>query len=110
MLNEHKKPTLFLGDMMSDAISRRDFFRKDLLKLLFKSGSEEPLTEIEERQKSLEAYFASPSYSYPLLQEMPWDFLISEATSRGIPVEGRNKNEIARDMFLKINETLKNTF
>ena len=95
--------------MMSDAISRRDFFRKDLLKLLFTSGSEEPLTEIEKRQKSLEAYFESSSSSYPLLQEMPWDLLISEATSRGIRVEGRNKNDIARDIFLKINETFQNT-
>jgi hypothetical protein len=87
---------------MSDSISRRDFFSKNMLKHFFKNGSIKPLTEEEERQKSLEAYFKSPSYSYPLLQEMPWDFLISEATSKGIPIEGRSKNDIARDIFLKI--------
>jgi hypothetical protein len=90
---------------MSDAISRRDFFKKDMLKKLFKNGLPEPLTEAEQRQNSLEAYFKSPSYSYPLLQEMPWDFLVSEATARGVPIEGRNKNDIVRDIFLRIDDT-----
>ncbi len=90
---------------MSDAISRRDFFRQDFLKLFFSAGADKPLTETEIRQKNLEEYFKSPIHSYPLLQEMPWDFLVSEAASKGIIVEGRSKNEIARDLFLKINRT-----
>ena len=89
---------------MSDAISRRDFLRKDFLKLFFRAEKEPPQSESERRQESLEEYFKSPMHSYPLLQEMPWDFLVSEATSRGIIVEGRSKNEIARDLFLKINK------
>jgi hypothetical protein len=31
---------------------------------------------------------------------MPWDLLVAEAETRGIPVEGRDKNAIARDLFL----------
>jgi hypothetical protein len=90
-------------DIVSDAISRRDFFRKDFLKMFFPAESSKPLTEAEKRQESIEEYFKSPIHSYPLLQEMPWDFLLAEAKSKGIPVEGRSKNEIAKDIFLKSN-------
>ncbi len=31
---------------------------------------------------------------------MPWDLLIAEAEMRNIPIEGRDKNAIARDLFL----------
>jgi len=92
---------------MSDAVSRRDFFTKEVLKLFFKKGSTEPFTEEENRRQSLADYFKSPLYSYPLLQEMPWDFLLAEAKAKGISVEGRTKNDIARDVFQQINETKK---
>lgn len=86
---------------MSESISRREFFSKDSLKLFFRGRPEKPLTESEKRQMSIEEYFKSPISSYPLLQEMPWDFLIAEAKAKGIPIEGRSKNEIAKDVFLK---------
>lgn len=63
---------------------------------------EDSSTREVSRKESLLQYFQSPIHSYPLLHEMPLDMLISEAQSRGIPTEGRNKNEIARDLFLKI--------
>lgn len=47
-------------------------------------------------------YFASPLTSYPLLQEMPMDMLLMEANRRGVPTEGRSKNDIAADIFLRV--------
>jgi hypothetical protein len=37
---------------------------------------------------------------------MPWDLLVTEAEMRGIPIEGRDKNDIARDLFLKDNNSI----
>lgn len=55
--------------------------------------------EDQKRQDSLREYFSSPLYSYPLLQEMPWEMLIEEAAKKGITTEGRTKNDIARELF-----------
>jgi hypothetical protein len=88
---------------MSDKISRRDIFTKEILRLFFNLGSTKTLSGEDLQRNNLEQYFRSPIHSYPLLQEMPWDLLITEAEMRGIPVEGRDKNAIARDIFLKVN-------
>ena len=85
---------------MFDRISRRDMFTKKIIKLFFSLASTKTLDEEELKRESLEQYFKSPIHSYPLLQEMPWDLLIAEAEMRNIPVEGRDKNAIARDLFL----------
>jgi hypothetical protein len=90
---------------MSDRISRRDMFTREILKLFFNLASTKTLNEEELHRESLEQYFKSPIHSYPLLQEMPWDLLVTEAEMRGIPIEGRNKNDIARDLFLKDNNS-----
>jgi hypothetical protein len=87
---------------MSDRISRRDMFTGEILKLFLKLASTKTLDEEELQRESLEQYFKSPIHSYPLLQEMPWDLLVKEAEIRGIPVEGRDKNTIAKDLFLKV--------
>ena len=89
---------------MSDKMSRRDIFTKEILKLFFNLSSVKT-TDKELYRESLEQYFKSPMHSYPLLQEMPWDLLIAEAKMHGIPIEGRDKNAIARDIFLKVNNT-----
>jgi len=81
---------------MADHISRRELFTGEILRALRGSDGKEG-----RRNETLEAYFRSPLRSYPLLQEMPWDMLCAEARARGIPVEGRSKNAIARDLFLK---------
>ena len=90
---------------MSDKISRRDIFTKEILRLFFNLASTKTLNEEELQRKSLEQYFKSPIHSYPLLHEMPWDLLIAEAGMRSIPVAGRDKNDIARDLFLKVNNS-----
>jgi hypothetical protein len=88
---------------MADLISRRDLLLKNIFKTIFNHLSPEDSTPSEiSREESLLQYFQSPLHSYPLLQEMPLDMLIAEAQVRGIPTDGRSKNEIARDIFLKI--------
>jgi hypothetical protein len=91
---------------MSDLISRRDLFVKKIFHTIFSRLSPGDSSSPEaRRQESLRQYFQSPLHSYPLLQEMPLDMLISEAQAQGIRTEGRSKNEIARDLFLKIENT-----
>jgi hypothetical protein len=53
-------------------------------------------------ERAIARYFASPLTSYPLLQEMPMDMLLGEARKRGVPTEGRSKNDIAADIFLRV--------
>ncbi|MGO9138269.1 MAG: hypothetical protein ACLP9S_00280 [Syntrophales bacterium] len=91
---------VYRGINMFDRISRRDMFTKKIVKLLFDLASTKTLYEEELKRESLEHYFKSPIHSYPLLHEMPWHLLVAEAKIHGIPVEGRDKNAIARDLFL----------
>jgi hypothetical protein len=90
---------------MSDKISRRDIFTKEILRLFFNLASTKIPSKEELQRENLEQYFKSAIYSYPLLQEMPWDLLIAEAEIRGIPVAGRDKNDIARELFLKVDNS-----
>lgn len=86
---------------MMSSITRREFLSaKSLLGIfdVFKGIQSE---EVRKRE-SLEQYFQSPLYSYPLLQEMPWELLLEEANKQGIPTEGRSKNDIARDVFSNV--------
>ena len=76
-------------------------FTKEILKILFNLASTKTSNDEELQRESLEQYFKSPIHSYPLLQEMPWDLFITEAKIRGIPVDGRGKNAIAKDIFNK---------
>jgi hypothetical protein len=41
---------------------------------------------------------------------MPLDMLLADAQAHGIPTEGRSKNDIARDLFLKIESTTEEAF
>jgi hypothetical protein len=95
----------YRGNFMFDRISRRDMFTRKILKLFFNLVSTKTLNEEELQRENLEQYFKSAIYSYPLLQEIPWDLLIAEAEIRGIPVAGRDKNDIARELFLKVNNS-----
>ncbi|GEM_PF-569851 len=96
----------FTGEMMSDLISRRDLFSTKIFQTIFNHQSSHDSSIMEKRrEQNLLQYFDSPLHSYPLLNEMPIDMLIAEARSRGIATEGRSKNEIARDLFLKIEVT-----
>jgi len=94
---------------MSNSMSRRDFFTRNFMKNLPKKAGHPRMTDEETRRQNLEEYFKSPLYSYPLLQEMPWNLLLFEAKSKGIDVKGRSKNEIAKELFQKVHSTDTNT-
>lgn len=50
---------------------------------------------------SLDHYFQSPLYSYPFVQDMPWEMICEEAEKRGIPVDGRSKTDVVRQLLSK---------
>lgn len=84
---------------LKDVISRRELLSGSVIKgLLTEWLSKAPKEETI--RDSMAKYFQSPMHSYPLLQEMPWNMLLEEAERHGIAVEGRTKNDIARDLFM----------
>lgn len=83
---------------MKTLISRRELFSAAVIKELLADWR--LIASEKTAAASLESYFQSPLTSYPLLQEMPWPMLLEEAARRGVAVEGRTKNDIARDLFL----------
>jgi hypothetical protein len=82
--------------------SRRDFFTRDLLgsgvRLL------EELIGLNRVEDPKRDYFESFESCYPLLSEAG-EMLIEEAVRRGIRVEGRSREEIARDLFSHLEKT-----
>lgn len=91
---------------MTDKISRRHLFTKEIFRILRGIHKDISLPVEDRRKDGIEAYFQSPLSSYPLLQEMPWEMLISAAELKDIPIEGRSKNDIARDLFLKVSNNI----
>ncbi len=91
---------------MRDVMSRRDLLSGAVLKGVLLDWLRPPVRQEDQIRDSLNQYFRSPMHSYPLLQEMPWDMLVTEAERLGISVEGRNKNDIARDIFQTVENCL----
>ncbi len=85
---------------MDEKISRREFIRGANLKNLLINWIEKRASDEDRKRESMQDYFRSPMYSYPLLQEMPWEMLVEEAQKHNIPTENRTKNEIAKDLFM----------
>jgi hypothetical protein len=87
---------------LKEVISRRELLSGSVIKGLMTDWlTKAPREEVI--KDSMVKYFQSPMYSYPLLQEMPWSMLVEEAQRHDIAVEGRTKNDIARDLFLDDN-------
>lgn len=83
-----------------DTEARRTFFRGFLRDALtaavreFNAGAAEV-----QSQRDLEDFFESYESSYALTLNYPDEILIETARKEGIPVEGREKIDIARDLF-----------
>lgn len=86
------------GEEMARSMTRREFLSFEGLLHTWRDITSNTLSE-SRRRESIEQYFQSPLYSYPLLQEMPWELLLEEADRKGISTDGRSKNDIARDLF-----------
>ena len=82
--------------------SRRSFLTRDLLgsgvRLL------EELIGSDSAETPKRDYFESFESCYPLLSEAG-EMLIEEAVRRGIRVEGRSREDIARDLFAHMEKT-----
>lgn len=86
---------------MMENLSRRELFSRKFLNNLWSTFSGE--TE-SSKERFFAEYFQSSLYSYPTLQELPWELTLEEAHKNGISTDGRTRNDIVRDLYVKILE------
>ncbi len=79
---------------MDRKISRREFL---FSRGLFKSRKLDCNSDLDQ-------YFRSSLYSYPFVQDMPWDIISEEAERTGIAVIGRSKADIVLELLRKQGE------
>ena len=82
--------------------SKRFFFRRGWLRQMGEivSGFREGMQEAEQAS-DFERYFESYDSSYALTLAYPDDLLLETARQYGIETEGREKNEIVKELFKK---------
>ncbi|MGD8343154.1 MAG: hypothetical protein PVI38_11585 [Desulfobacterales bacterium] len=82
--------------------NKRLFFRRGWLRQVGKivSGFQEGMQEAD-RQDAFERYFESYESSYALTLAYPDDILLETAKRHGIETEGREKNDIVKELFKK---------
>ena len=82
--------------------SKRYFFGRGLLRQAGEiiSGFQEGMREAEQKD-AFERYFESYDSSYALTLAYPDDLLLETAHRHGIETEGREKNEIVKELFRK---------
>ena len=81
---------------------RRHFFTKCLARQIGKivQGFEAGVAEAR-RKEEFDKFFSSYESSYALTLAYPDDILIETAQRNGIATEGRDKNDIVKELFLK---------
>ena len=82
--------------------NKRLFFRRGWLRQVGEvvSGFQEGMREAEQKD-SFERYFESYDSSYALTLAYPDDMLLETARRHGIETEGREKNDIVKELFKK---------
>ena len=82
--------------------NRRHFLRNFLKKTAINtiSSFREGVEEAREQQ-DMDDFFSSYESSYALTLNYPDDILIATAIQEGVEVEGRDKNDIAKELFRK---------
>ena len=83
-------------------ISKRDFFRGFFLRQMREiiTGFQEGLQEAKQ-EDDFDRYFESYDSSYALTLAYPDDILSETARRHGIETEGREKNDIVKELFQK---------
>ncbi|MEN8781583.1 MAG: hypothetical protein ABF292_10755 [Desulfobacterales bacterium] len=81
---------------------RRHFFTKCLTRQIGKivQGFEAGVAEAR-RKEEFDKFFSSYESSYALTLAYPDDILIETAQRNGIATEGRDKNDIVKELFVK---------
>ncbi len=82
--------------------NKRNFFRRGWLRQVGKivSGFQEGMQQADE-EIAFDRYFESYDSSYALTLAYPDDLLLETARQHGIETEGREKNEIIKELFKK---------
>jgi len=82
--------------------NKRNFFRRGWLRQVSKivSGFQEGVQEADQ-EIAFDRYFESYDSSYALTLAYPDDMLLETARQHGIETEGREKNEIVKELFKK---------
>jgi hypothetical protein len=80
--------------------SRREFFTRYFARELARvaGGFQEGLKEARE-EAEFERFFESYENSYSLTLAYPEEILLESARRAGIPVEGRERREVVRDLW-----------
>ena len=82
--------------------NKRFFFRRGWLRQVGEivSGFQEGVQEVEQ-ESAFDRYFETYDSSYALTLAYPDDLLLETARQHGIETEGREKNEIVKELFNK---------
>jgi hypothetical protein len=82
--------------------NKRQFFRRGWLRQVGQivSGFQEGMREAEQKI-AFERYFESYESSYALTLAYPDEILMETARQHGIDTEGREKNDIVKELFRK---------
>ena len=82
--------------------NKRQFFRRGWLRQVGEivSGFQDGMREAEQ-EAAFERYFESYESSYALTLAYPDDILLETARRYGIETEGREKNDIIKELFKK---------
>jgi hypothetical protein len=82
--------------------NKRNFFRRGWLRQVSEivTGFQEGMQQADQ-EIAFDRYFESYDSSYALTLAYPDDLLLETARRHGIETEGREKNEIVRELFKK---------
>jgi hypothetical protein len=81
---------------------KRQFFKRGLLRQLagIVAGFQEGVAEVE-RKEDFDRFFDSYESCYALVLAYPDDILLETARKEGVAVEGREKIDIVKELFIK---------
>jgi hypothetical protein len=82
--------------------SKRQFFKRGFLRQLagIVEGFREGVAEVE-RKEEFDRFFDSYESCYALVLAYPDDILLETARKEGVAVEGREKIDIVKELFIK---------
>ena len=82
--------------------NKRQFLRRGLIEQVagFMAGFQQGAAEVERRDE-FDRFFESDESCYALTLAYPEDILIETARRCGIETEGRDKKEIAKELFMR---------